>query len=361
MQRVPVISPDGIPLMPSKPSRARRWLRDGKAKIHQNDLNIFAIQLIKQPSGNHSQNIVAGIDPGKMFTGMAVQSAKTTLWTGHLVLPFKRVKKRMETRAMMRRTRRSRRINRNRLFNLRNHREKRFDNRWGSKLAPSIRANRELELRVFSELTNLFPIEKVVYEIVKANGSKSFSPVMVGQRWMVNQLAKSVEVETRFGWETSDTRKKVGLTKDKQDKSRQTVETHANDAIALASIPFQTRTVHYLGRTKLVDQSTANVTEAPFMVVSRLPVSRRQLHLLQFSEGGNRRKYGGTTTIHGFRKGDYVEATRAGKTYRGWVSGDTKTQVSVSNTDWKRLGQFSAKKVRLLQRSVGLIPQRICG
>ncbi|MUG95257.1 hypothetical protein F7734_24000 [Scytonema sp. UIC 10036] len=37
--------------------------------------------------------------------------------------------------------------------------------------------------------------------------------------------------------------------------------------------------------------------------------------------------------------GDYVVALKAGKTYRGWVSGDTEKQVSVSDFDWKRLGR----------------------
>ncbi|KST63461.1 hypothetical protein [Mastigocoleus testarum] len=83
------------------------------------------------------------------------------------------------------------------------------------------------------------------------------------------------------------------------------------------------------------------------------------MHLLQFSKGAKRRKYGGTVTKHGFRKGDYAEATQGKKTVRGWVSGDTKTQVSVSNSDWKRLGQFSRNKVQLLKRSTGLIVQ--CG
>ena len=73
------------------------------------------------------------------------------------------------------------------------------------------------------------------------------------------------------------------------------------------------------------------------------------------SKGGIRRKYGGTVTRHGFRKGDYVEATQGNKTYRGWVSGDTEKQVSVSDANWKRLGQFSKNKVRLIQRSTGLI------
>jgi len=72
-------------------------------------------------------------------------------------------------------------------------------------------------------------------------------------------------------------------------------------------------------------------------------------------KGGNRRKYGGTVTCHGFRKGDYVQAIKAGITYYGYVSGDTKTQVSVSDANWKRLGQFTASKVQLLQRNTGLV------
>ena len=40
---------------------------------------------------------------------------------------------------------------------------------------------------------------------------------------------------------------------------------------------------------------------------------------------------------------------------KGWCSGDTKNQVSVSDLSWSRLGQFTASKVRLLQWSTRLI------
>ncbi len=99
------------------------------------------------------------------------------------------------------------------------------------------------------------------------------------------------------------------------------------------------------------------ITSAPFNVIRRLPVSRRQLHLMVFAPGGVRRKYGGTITRHGLRKGDYVLAEKKGIQYQGWVSGDTKTQVSVSDINWKRIAQFSCSKVHLLQRATGLICQ----
>ncbi len=73
------------------------------------------------------------------------------------------------------------------------------------------------------------------------------------------------------------------------------------------------------------------------------------------AKGGTRRKYGGTTTRHGFRKGDFVKAEQAGRISIGWVSGDTERQVSVSNINWKRLAQFTASKVHLIQRSTGLL------
>ncbi|MGL5941754.1 MAG: RRXRR domain-containing protein, partial [Waterburya sp.] len=89
--------------------------------------------------------------------------------------------------------------------------------------------------------------------------------------------------------------------------------------------------------------------------VRRPPISRRQLHLMVFAKGGIRRKYGGTTTRHGVRKGDFLEAQKAGIVYRGWCSGDTERAVSVSDANWKRSGQFTASKVKLLRRSTGLI------
>ncbi len=353
MIRVPVISKNGQPLMPTLPSRARRWLKQGKAKIFSNDLNQFVIQLTFE-TDNNTQPISLGIDPGKMFTGIGVQSQKATLFTAHLELPFKTVRKRMEQRAMMRRGRRGRRINRKLPFELRNHRQKRFSNRRNSKLAPSIRANKQLEYRVAKELTKIFPISHISYEIVKAKGSKSFSPVMVGQKIITTQwLPKLAPVNCFLGWETSNLRQYLGLEKDKYDKSKQTPATHANDGITLACLRFL-KWKEFKGKTGWWD-GKVELSQAPFTVIRRPPVARRQLHLMVFAKGGNRRKYGGTITKHGLRKGDFVETERKGIKYRGWVSGDTKNQVSVSDLNWKRLGQFSAKKTKLLKRSTNLI------
>lgn len=245
MLRVPVVSPDGKPLMPTKPSRARRWIRDGLAVKKWSDLGVFYVQLIQQSSGR--------------------KTAKKGL---------------------------------------------------------------------------------------------GFSPVMVGQKWMLKQLAKLAHTSTLYGWETAVIRQQLGLIKEKKAKSNQSPETHAVDGISLASSQFlQYRQLK--GKQGWWD-GDASITSAPFVIIRRPPVSRRQLHLMIPAKGGKRRKYGGTTTRHEFRKGDLVKAEMAGRVSIGWVSGDTEKQVSVSDLNWKRLGQFTASKVQLLCRATGLLVSPQC-
>ena len=124
--------------MPTSSARARKWIANGKAKPVWNDLNIFCVQLLVEPSGTETQNIVVGIDPGKLFSGLAAVSKKAVLFAAHLVLPFKRVVARKQAQKILRLARRGRKINRNIPFTHRAHRQKRFDNRRGNKLPPSI-------------------------------------------------------------------------------------------------------------------------------------------------------------------------------------------------------------------------------
>ena len=358
LNRVPVVNPDNSPAMPCKASRARRMVRDGKAVGKHNKLGIYYIQLVDEPSGKEKQSISTGVDPGKYYSGIGLQSKLFTLFIAHLYLPFETVKKRMLKRRMMRRNRRGRRINRKVDFSLRAHRQKRFSNRRGNKLAPSIKANRLLEIRVITELAKIYPISSIVYEYVKAQTLPgcSFSPVQVGQKWAIEQLNTIAPVATKFGWQTSNLRKHLGLPKQKLNKKEAIPATHASDGLTLAASQF----IDYLpfensGGKGHYWQGKVTITDAPFFVIRRPPISRRQLHLMLPSKGGNRRKYGGTTTRHNVRKGDFVEGVKAGITYRGWCSGDTAKQISISNAVWRRVGQFTASKAKLLRRATGLI------
>jgi len=210
-KRVAVLNPDGSAAMPTKASRARRWIRDRKAKVVQNDLRVFCVQLMEEPTGRTTQDISLGIDPGSCFTGIAVQSKQDTLIGLNLNLPKKQVHKRLAERAVLRRTRRGRRIKRSLLFRLRNHRQKRFDNRRQSKLPPSIRASKQLELRVVDELRRLYPISHAYVERLNKSDSLGFTVAAQGQNFLIKELEKRFCVTLVRGWETEATREWLKL------------------------------------------------------------------------------------------------------------------------------------------------------
>lgn len=352
--RVPVLNINGNPTMPTKASRARRWLRDGKAKVVHNDLGVFQIQLLQEASGTEQQDIVVGIDQGKLYTGMAVQSSKFTLLMLHLELPFLIVKKRMQQRAMMRRSRRARRVNKKAPFKLRNHRQQRFSNRRRKGfLPPSVKANKLLERRVITELFKLLPITNFVFEILKSKGSKGFSPVMAGQKQQINWLESLLPTATIEGWKTSILRDKLGLIKNKTNKSIQEPATHAIDGVALACHHF----IKYV--EDKVNQCAdwfgeVVITKSQFAVVGRPSYSRRQLHQLQFSKGGARKRHGGSTTIFEPRKGDLIRYTNKDKVVLGYCSGYKLLSLSISDHNWVRQGIYIHKKCKVISRSCGL-------
>ncbi len=361
--RIAVVDTNQQPLMPSTPARVRKWIQSGKAVKRWSDCGQFYVQLTVEPSERNTQDIVIGIDPGKKYSGIGVQSAKFTLYTAHLVLPFQTVKDRMDARRLMRRGRRVRRINRKIEFSKRAHRQKRFTNRRQGKLAPSIRANRQLEIRIVSELCKIYPVVEIRYEYVradvdltsgrkKAKSGRGFSPVMVGQKWALKQLKQFASVVKIEGYQTALTRTHLRLIKNKANKSKAEFNTHAVDGVSIAASHFvEYRKYHKVNVDGANWFGTINITQAPFYVVRRPPYSRRQLHLMVPAAGGIRRKYGGSTTRHGLRKGDLVNSPKG----IGFVSGDTEKKISVSDASWKRLGQIAASKVVLIRRSTGLI------
>lgn len=371
--RVPVVSPFGDPLMPTTPARARKWIKSGKAVGKRNKVGVFYVQLLNKPSGYKLQPVVAGIDRGKAFTGVAFQTKLATIALFHLCLPgFYKSKKskkdrqsvtgKMTKRRELRRTRRGQRINRKVAFKFRHHRQKRFSNRRQSKVPPSVKGNREMELRLLNEMVAILPICEVRDEDCGGRTDKvgfGVSPVTVGQEWFRKQTAKIFTVVPVKSLDTGKYRDYLGLMKDKKDKSKQCPQTHANDAIALSATYFvkyeayQTSNTHgyrWVGEVK--------VTKAPFIVVTRPKLFRRKLHQENYTKGGTLKRLGGTVTPFGFRCGDFVEVTTKGTAIRGWIGGFTNTKksnkLSVYNHNWDRLGQYGIKAVRLLKRSTKL-------
>src|ERR1700690_2176295 len=63
MVYVPVVDRNQNPLMPTTPSRARRWIKSKEATPFWKK-GVFCIRLNRDPSSEIRQAVVVGIDPG---------------------------------------------------------------------------------------------------------------------------------------------------------------------------------------------------------------------------------------------------------------------------------------------------------
>ncbi len=103
--RIAVISMDGKPLSPTTPAKARKLIKSGGAIPKRDKLGTFYIQLTTPTGETIPHDTVVGVDPGKLYAGVGVQTPQATFSMGHVVLPFSVVKKQMGSRRQSRRFR----------------------------------------------------------------------------------------------------------------------------------------------------------------------------------------------------------------------------------------------------------------
>jgi hypothetical protein len=320
IDRVPVISKSGKPLMPCKPAKARKLLVSGKAEKKWSKLGIFYIRLTFDPTSelNKNQKVILSADPGSKFDGYAITTRIVNL-TGMSELPSK-IADKLESRRRMRRVRRYRNTR---------QRPKRFDNRnRDGFIAPSQKAKVEFRLTIIRQLCKLFPVtdfavEDVAFNHYEKRWGKSFSTVEIGKNLLYSELQKLGELHTFKGHETSEERKRLGLKKI-SSKSKRSPESHATDAIALASL------------VNTIDVSSLY----PFHIWKRYQNARRQLHRFEPDRKGIRRRYGGSNSIIPFKKNDVV--IFEGKLAR--IGGFMGNRVSLHNynLDNKRFTQSAS-------------------
>ena len=206
---VPVLSVERKPLMPTTPSRARRWIKEGKATPFYSK-GIFCVRLNGE-TGKHVQEIACGIDPGSKKEGFTVKSeAHTFLNIQADAVTW--VKDAVEVRRNMRRARRFRKTP------CRKNRE----NRARGCLPPSTKARWQWKLRLATWLSKVYPISCFVVEDINAKTKgqrkwdRSFSPLEVGKKWFYGELSNLGKVELKQGWETAELRTQAGLKKTKK-------------------------------------------------------------------------------------------------------------------------------------------------
>src|SRR5260370_14144887 len=103
---VPVIDRNQHPLMPTTPSRARRWIKSGKATAFWKG-GLFCVRLNAEPAAREVQPLAVGIDPGSKREGYSVLSAAHT-YLNIQAEARDGVKKAEQASTRMRRTRRTR-------------------------------------------------------------------------------------------------------------------------------------------------------------------------------------------------------------------------------------------------------------
>jgi hypothetical protein len=304
---VSVLDKEKVPLMPCSEKRARKLMEKGRAKPYWCK-GVFCVILQDEPSGRGMQDIVVGIDPGSKFEGLTVKSEAHTLLNIQTESKTD-VKKKMETRRSLRRSRRSRNTR---------YRKCRF-NRTRDKgyIPPSTKARWDWKISLVNWFRKMYPVTVIAIEDIAAKTlkgarkwNKNFSPIEVGKNyfkdWVNNNRLGFYEYK---GYETSEIRKDLGLKKNSK-KSKQNFYTHCVDSWCIANETIG-------GHTKPDNTKT--------LFLKPVKRYRRQLHVQNPKKGGVRKNYGSTRSL-GLERNTLVKHPKWGLSL---VGGTSKGRVSL--------------------------------
>ncbi len=334
---VPVVDQEQHPLMPTTPSRARRWITSGKATAFWKG-GLFCVRLNVEPSARLVQPLAVGIDPGSKREGYSLRSAAHT-YANIQAEARTGVKEAEQDSTRMRRTRRGRHTP------FRKMRQNRKHSR--NKIPPSTKARWQWKLRVARWLCQIFPVSVFVVEDIKATTTgkrrwdQCFSPLEVGKQWFYAELSKLAAVQTKQGYETKELRGQLGVKKTGK-KLAEVWEAHCVDSWVLASSA--------VGNTNVPDNRR-------LVCIAPLCWHHRQLHRFQPEKGGKRKRYGGTLSL-GIKRGTLVKHPKYGTAYVGGTM-DGKVSLHDPQTG-KRLTQSASvadcRPIKLLRWKTRLLP-----
>ena len=166
-----ILNQNGKPLMPCSPAKARKLLSQGKAKVVKR--TPFTLKLLNGSSG-YTQACVAGMDTGSKTLGCAVIVNGKAVYQSEVALRTD-VSKKMQQRAMYRRTRRGRKCR---------YRPARWLNRasmrQNGRLAPSLQSKLDSHLREKKQVESLLPIVQWRVETASFDIHKISNPKVTG-------------------------------------------------------------------------------------------------------------------------------------------------------------------------------------
>ena len=320
---VPVVDKDQNPLMPTKPSRARKWIRDKKATPFWKN-GVLCVRLNVNPSDRYFQEVCVGADPGSKKEGFTVKSESHT-YLNVQADAHSKVGKKVEKRRELRRGRRSRKCPN------RKNRTNRLANR--ERIPAGTRARWDWKLRILDWLSKLYPITHICVEDIKAQTiqrakkwNQSFSPLQVGKDWFYSEVKKRWKLLTLQGYETKEIRDRLGLKKSSK-KLSETFDAHCVDSWCLAH--------HTVGGENIPDSTG-------IFCISPIPIARRNLHREVPKKGGIRSRYGGTMLKNGLIKNSLVKHAKYGLTRLAGIN--TKGLFSIYSLHGKRLTKRAKHK-----------------
>jgi 5-methylcytosine-specific restriction endonuclease McrA len=178
MQYVFVLDKNKQPLMPCHPARARQLLREGKAAVFRR--SPFTI-ILREREGGETQPVELKIDPGSKTTGMALVTSGRVVWAGELHHRGQRVKKLLDQRRAVRRSRRNRKTR---------YRKPRFLNRtrkagW---LPPSLESRVANVETWVGRLRRWCPVTELALELVKFDTQQLDQPEIAGVEYQQGTL-----------------------------------------------------------------------------------------------------------------------------------------------------------------------------
>ena len=161
------------PLAPTHPARARQLLKNGKAAVYRR--YPFTIILKREVSEIDNQPLRLKIDPGSKTTGFAILNDKTgeVVWVAELQHRGQQIKKSLEKRRSIRRSRRNRKTR---------YRQPRFNNRTRPKgwLPPSLMSRVDNIRTWVTRLRNYCPITAISMELVRFDTQRMQNPEISG-------------------------------------------------------------------------------------------------------------------------------------------------------------------------------------